>query len=60
VLALRRAGLPLSLLRFGLAAPLLAGVLGLAVFVERSELVGCQFLPVEKVRGERKEEEDSG
>ena len=50
VLALRRAGLPLPLLRFGLAAPLLAGILGLAVFIERCELVGCQFLPVGKVR----------
>jgi len=56
VLAFRCAGLPLPLLRFGLAAPLLAGVLGLAVFVERCELVGCMFL--EKVA--RGEEEGGG
>lgn len=56
VLALRCAGLPLPLLRFGLAASLLAGVLGLAVFIKRSKLVGCMFL--EKVA--RGEEEGGG
>ena len=53
VLALRCAGLPLSLLRFGLSAPLLTGVLGLAVFIERCELVGCKvFTGRESTRGE--------